>query len=96
MIIICNELVRELANKELLFFRHYHVNNKKIKCPLEWWEKHEPLFSKVGFLVMQILNILRSQIESKHIFSLAAILMNFRRCCLQCDDLEKLIFVNKS
>jgi hypothetical protein len=47
MINNCNELVRELANRELLSFRHYHVNSKDIKCPLEWREKYEPLFSKV-------------------------------------------------
>jgi len=95
MIITYNELVRELANKELLFFKHYHVNSKEIKCPLEWWEKYEPLFSKVGFLVMEILSILGPQIETKHIFSLVAIHTNFKRC-LQCDDLDKLIFVNKN
>jgi hypothetical protein len=55
MIIICNELMKKLANKELLFFRHYHVNNKKIKCPLEWGEKHEPLFSKLGSLLCKFL-----------------------------------------
>ncbi len=30
------------------------------------------------------------------LFSLARILTNFRRCCLQTENLEKLIFVNKN
>jgi len=35
-----NEPMKELVNKELLSFKHYHVDNEEIKSPLEWWEKH--------------------------------------------------------
>jgi hypothetical protein len=45
-----NEPIRKLVNMELLFFKCYHVDNKEIKCPLEWWEKHESLFPIIGFL----------------------------------------------
>jgi hypothetical protein len=96
MIISCNELTRELANKQILSFMHYHVKSKEIKCPLEWWVKHESLFSKVGFLFMQILNRLGSEIETKRIFSLARILINLKRCHLQFHDLENPIFVSKN
>jgi hypothetical protein len=50
MSITYNEPVRKPVNMELLFFKHYHVDSKEIKCPLEWWEKHESLFPIVGFL----------------------------------------------
>jgi hypothetical protein len=36
-----NEPMREVVNKELLFFKNYHVDSKEIKSLLEWWEKHE-------------------------------------------------------
>jgi hypothetical protein len=50
MNITYNEPIRKLVNMELLFFKHYHVDSKEIKCPLEWWEKHESLFPIVGFV----------------------------------------------
>ncbi len=70
------------------------MNSKEIKCPLAWWEKHESLFPRVEFLARQIIAILGSQIETENIFSLVGILTNLRRYCLQCDNLEKLIFVS--
>ncbi len=39
------------------------MNVKDIKCPLQWWEKHESTFPIVGFCVRQILKIVGSQIE---------------------------------
>jgi hypothetical protein len=96
MTISYNEPMRELINKEFLFFKHYHLDSKEIKCPLAWWEKHESLLPRVGFLARQIIDIPRSQIEIEHIFSLAGILSNLRRYCLQCDNLEKLIFISEN
>jgi len=50
MSITYNELVTKLVNMELLILKHYRVDSKEIKCPLEQWEKHESLFPLVGFL----------------------------------------------
>jgi hypothetical protein len=36
------------------------VDIKEIKYPFERWEKYEPLFPIIGFLVKQILGIPRS------------------------------------
>jgi hypothetical protein len=41
----------------MLIFRHYQVDSKEIKCPLQWWEKHEIMFPIVGFLAHQITGI---------------------------------------
>ncbi len=41
------------------------------------------------------MGVIGSQIETKRIFSLLGILTNLRRCHLQTENLEKLIFVNK-
>jgi hypothetical protein len=46
-----SELVTNLVNRELLIFRHYQVDFKDIKCPLQWWEKHESMFLTIGFCV---------------------------------------------
>jgi len=44
-----NEPTTKLVNRELLIFRCYQVDDKDIKCPLQWWEKHENMFPIVGF-----------------------------------------------
>jgi hypothetical protein len=45
------------------------------KDPLVWWRNHEGQFSNVAFLTKQILDIPRSQIETKRIFSFARVLI---------------------
>ncbi len=69
---------------------------KEIKCLLQCCGKHEPMFPIFGFLVRQILSIVRLQINIKRFFSLRGILTNLRRCRLQPYNLEKLIFINKN
>jgi hypothetical protein len=44
-----NDPTTKLVNRELLIFRCYQVDDKDIKCPLQWWEKHENMFPIVGF-----------------------------------------------
>jgi hypothetical protein len=75
-----SELTRELVDRELLIFKHYQVNVKDIKCPLQWWEKHESMFPTIGFCARQILGIIGFQIETKRIFSLVEILTSLKRC----------------
>ncbi len=58
----------DLINKELLVFKHYQVDVKNIKCPLQWWKKHENMFPTVGLCARQILRIVGFQIETKIIF----------------------------
>jgi hypothetical protein len=53
------------------------------------------MFPTVGFLTRQILGVVGFQIEIERIFSLDGMLTNLRRCHLQTENLEKLIFVNK-
>jgi hypothetical protein len=96
MIPSISEPTPELVNIEHLIFRHYQVDVKDIKCRLQWWEKHDNMFFTVGFCVRQILGIVGSQIETNKLFSLVGILANLRRCCLQSENLDKLIFVNKN
>ncbi len=91
------EIAKEIVTKELLDFRRFHVDLKEIKNPFQWWEKHESRFSIVTFLARQILGIVSSQIDTEHIFSLAGILANHRRCRLQSKNLdEKFIFVSQN
>ncbi len=53
------------------------------------------MFPAIGFVACQILGIVGSQIETKRFFSLTGILTNLRRCRLQLETLENLIFVSK-
>jgi hypothetical protein len=54
------------------------------------------LFPTIVFLAFQIFGIMWSQIEIEIFFSLDGILMNWRRCRLQVDHLDKLTFINKN
>jgi hypothetical protein len=53
------------------------------------------MFPIVKFLARLILGVVGFQIEIERIFSLDGMLTNLRRCQLQTENLEKLIFVNK-
>ncbi len=96
MITSTSEPTMELVNRKLLIFKHYQVDVKNIKCPLQWWEKHQSMFLIVGFCAREILGIVGSQIEIERIFLLVGILINLKRCHLQLENLNKLIFVNKN
>jgi hypothetical protein len=87
---------KEIVPRELLDFRRFHVDVKDIKNLLQWWEQHEFGFHAAGFLAKQILRIVSSQIETKHIFSLAEIFMSLKRCWLQSKNLDKLFFVSQN
>jgi hypothetical protein len=54
---------RKLAKRELLIFKWYQLDVKNIKCPFQWWEKHEAMFLIVSFLFHQILGIVGSHIK---------------------------------
>jgi len=54
------------------------------------------MFPTIGFLALQILSIVESHVETKRIVLLTRILINLRRCHLQIEILEKIIFVNKN
>jgi len=87
---------KEIVTRELLDFKRFHVDVKDIKNLLQGWEKHESRFHVAGFFAKQILGIVSSQIEPKHIFSLVGILMSLKRCWLQSENLNKLILVNQN
>jgi hypothetical protein len=65
-----NKPTKEVVDLEHLIFKRFQMNAKNIKCPFEWWEKHESMFPTVGFLAYQIKKIVGSQIEIKKIYSL--------------------------
>jgi hypothetical protein len=79
MIVNTNEPTTELVNRELLIFRHYQVDVKDTKRPLQWWEKHKSMFPTIVFCASQILGIIGFQIETKRIFSLARIPTSLNR-----------------
>ncbi len=83
MIVTRSELVIELVKRKLLVFRRFQVDFKKMKCLLQWWQKHESMFLIVGFLARQILEIVESQMKTENIFFLASILTNLQSCWLQ-------------
>jgi hypothetical protein len=49
MVISTYDLTKEPINQNLMIFCRFRVNAKDIKCPLEWWKKHESMFPIVSF-----------------------------------------------
>jgi hypothetical protein len=96
MVVNINELAKELVNRELLIFCRYYVNAKDIKWPLEWWRKHDTMFSTINFLARQMLGTISSQIETNKKKFLVAFVTKFKRCRLHLNNFESLIFVNKN
>jgi hypothetical protein len=92
MVANANELAKELVNWELLLFHRYQVDAKHIKCPLEWWKKHETMFSIIDFLVKHILEIVNFQIETMNLFPLTKILSNLRKMSLTVKESWKFKF----
>jgi hypothetical protein len=72
--------MKELVTKRLLICKHRQVNSKEIKCPFQWWGKHEAMYSTINVLGSQIPSILGLQIKIERIFSLTYTLMNLRIC----------------
>ena len=59
---------------ELSLFQRLAIPRKV--APSKWWKENALRFPNVGFLAKQLLAILGSQIETKRIFSIHAILCN--------------------
>jgi hypothetical protein len=53
MAIRTNEPTKEIVKKRFLIFRHYQMDVKEITYPLQWWEKHEVMFSIIKFFAHQ-------------------------------------------
>jgi hypothetical protein len=51
MTINTNEPSIVLVNNELLIFKHYEVDVKDIKCPLQLWENMKACFLQLIFLL---------------------------------------------
>jgi len=51
MIASISEPTIQLVNKKLLIFKHYQVNVKDIKCPLQWWENMKTCFLQLVFVL---------------------------------------------
>ncbi len=63
-----SQSTNELVIRELLILKHYQRDPKDIKCPVQWWGKHEVMFLIVGYFACEILDIVRSQIEIDFFF----------------------------
>ncbi len=50
-----NEPTTKLKTKKIV-----DLDSRVIKCPFQWWRKHEAMFSTIDFLTRQILKIIES------------------------------------
>jgi hypothetical protein len=42
--------IKRTCHQGTIIFKHYQVDPKNIKCPLQWWGKHEAMFPTIIFL----------------------------------------------
>jgi hypothetical protein len=90
-----SKLAKQLVKKMLLIFLQYQLHVRNIKCLLQWWEKHEIMFRIVYyFSLTDFGHCWIIDWKRKGFFLLARLFTNLKRC-LQTENLEKLIFVNK-
>jgi len=45
-----NEPIEKLVKRKFPIVRRYQLDIKDIKCPFQWWWKHEAMFPTCGFL----------------------------------------------
>jgi hypothetical protein len=57
MTIKTNGPIKVVINRELLISKKYQVDKKEIKCPLQWWKKHEFVFLTLNFPTCQKISI---------------------------------------
>jgi hypothetical protein len=51
MIVGTSEPTTKLINRELLIFKHYQVDVKDMKCPLQWWENMKACFLELASML---------------------------------------------
>jgi hypothetical protein len=83
-------------SRKLIRFHQHIIDVENYKCPLSWWCKEQNKFPTLAILARHIFGILASQIKTKHIFSISTILTTLQRCCLQMENVDKLIFFHKN
>jgi hypothetical protein len=81
---------------ELSLFKNLFITPVTCVDPLAWWRINETQFPNVNFLTKQILGIPRSQIETKHVFSLVGVLIALKHYRLQVDNLDQIITMVKN
>jgi hypothetical protein len=59
------------------------------------WKTHERRFPNVPYVAPHVLDVLGSQIETKHNFSIARMLTSLWVCKLRVDNLNKLVMIIK-
>ena len=64
--------------------------------PLAWWQDLKNQFPYCAFLAKQILGIPGSRFETEQIFSIAGVLTSLRRCRLQNENLDCLVYDSKN
>jgi hypothetical protein len=63
-----NEPIEKLVKRELLVFKRYELDVKDIKCPLQWWQKHETMFATIRFLADKFWVLLDFKLKHKEFF----------------------------
>jgi hypothetical protein len=64
--------MKELVNQYLLIFPKYQMDGKKIKCPLEWWRKHEAMVPTIDYWLNKYWGLLVFKLKLKKYFILLA------------------------
>ncbi len=87
---------KDIVCYKLSSFHQYFVDAKTFSCALTWWWMEKQKFPIVLAVARLIFGIPASQVEIERIVSIFGILTTLKRCRLQINNMDKLIFVNKN
>ena len=71
------------------------VLNRK-SDPLEWWKENGNLFPSLSILARKYLTVIATSVPSERLFSTAGELISARRSRLKLENVDMLLFLNKS
>ncbi len=82
--------------QKLSCFRNLQLEAKFCEDLVNWWKVHEAQFLVVGYLAHLILGIVKSQIETKSIFSIVGILIKLCSYQFGTQYLNQLVLISKN
>ena len=84
----------ELATQEIERYRKDHLGLNE--DPLQWWKRNQASYSAISKLAKERLCIAGTSVPSERLFSAAGNLLCAKRSCLDSQNVDMLLFLNKN
>jgi len=81
----------EMVMAELSHYKSEPILELKGK-PLEWWKNHQHSYPNLSCMARRYLGVVAASVPSKSLFSTAGNIVTAKRCALEPENVEKLVF----